>query len=222
MANFRDSQPSASGQPVLPRSPSVSREIEISPRGSSSSFGQKAEPVGRNAWLRPDYTILPPIGSAAPPQTDCSIEDPIIDDDLDLKVNGTLAAISKAADLLALMHQRTMELQQDAEQRVYEARKDTVKVEERLVESEQTVAKLEETIRGRDVSLQMSQARIQELEQQLADSNSRRRIVEAAIRARDEAICVLQLAIDDRLTSSVRKFEGLKAPLFRDFDQNKR
>ena len=222
MANFRDSQPSASGQSVLTRPPNVSRESEISPRGSPSSFAKKAEPAGRSSWLRPEYTMLPPVSSAVPPQTEATVDEAIIDDELDLKVNGTLAAISKAADLLALMHQRTMELQQDAEQRVYEARKDTVKVEERLVESEQTVAKLEESIRQRDESLQTSQARIQELEQQLADSCSRRRIVEAAIRARDEAISVLQVAIDDRLTSSVRKFEGLKAPLFRDLEQNNR
>ena len=224
MATFRDSPPAppAPGLSLLSRPPGLSRDVDTGPRIPTHTSAQRSEAPTRNSWMRPEHSMLAPMPSGAPPQAQETEDGAAVDEDLDLKLNGTLTAISKAADLLALMHQRSMELQQDAEQRVYEARKDTVKAEERVVELEQTVTQLENDLKDQNASLQMSQARIEELEQQLADSIARRRVVESAIRARDEAICVLQLAIDDRLTSSVRKFEGMKAPLFKDFDHSKR
>jgi chromosome segregation ATPase len=130
------------------------------------------------------------------------------------QLQAALNAVAQASQLMEQMRQRCAEIERQAEDYIYQCRDEVTKAREHIVQLEQRVRMAEDQAKNFQAQSKSQVLQIRELEVSNRELLQRAEAAEAALKERNDAVSMLQVAINDHLDANLKRIASLSESRF--------
>jgi chromosome segregation ATPase len=127
----------------------------------------------------------------------------------DNQLQAALNAVAQASQLMDKMRERCADIERQAEDYVYKCRDDVTKAREHIVQLEQRLRIAEDQAKNFQIQSKSQVLQVRELEVSNRELLQRAEAAEAALKERNDAVSMLQFAINDHLDSNLKRLASL-------------
>jgi chromosome segregation ATPase len=125
------------------------------------------------------------------------------------QLQAALNAVAQASHLMEQMQRRCAEIENQAEEYVYQCRGDVTKAREQVVQLEQRLRHAEDLAKNFQVQAKTQTLHLRELEVSNRELIQRAEAAEAALKDRTDAVALLQTAINDHLDAGLKRINSI-------------